>query len=189
MLGTWTKGRVVALSRLAKNAAEFDYLTAQDLQVCSYIKYDYYSGSQYSLSREAIRALASHPLVFWEESPTVRLEIIAATPELVVEQGGDGTLTLHMEPAITPGDGISLVKETPTRLKVLEVTDEHQKIADILGKRNQLTVPAQMASGSFLSGMTGPIRAPSSSHGSGSWPAAIAPIWVAATKSAPVLAR
>ncbi|MBT9315395.1 DEAD/DEAH box helicase [Leptothoe spongobia] len=140
--GTWTKGRVIALSRLAKNPAEFDYLTPQDLQACNHIKYDYYSGTQYSLNRDAVKALAGHPLVFWEESPTVRVEIVAATPELVVEQGGDGSLTLHMEPAISPGEGITLVKETPTRIKVLEVTSEHQKIAEILGKRNQLTVPA-----------------------------------------------
>ncbi|MGD1855382.1 MAG: DEAD/DEAH box helicase [Leptolyngbyaceae cyanobacterium] len=140
--GTWTKGRVVALSRLAKDTSEFDYLTPQDLRACNHIKYDYYSGNQYSLNRDAIKALVGHPLVFWEESPTVRVEIVAATPELIVEQGGDGTLTLHMEPAISPGDGITLVKETPTRIKVLEVTDEHQRIAEILGKRNQLTVPA-----------------------------------------------
>lgn len=140
--GTWTKGRVVALSRLAKNAAEFDYLTAQDLKACNHIKYDYYSGAQYALERNAIKALVGHPLVFWEESPTVRVEIIAATPELVVEQSGDGTLTLRMEPAVHPGDEISLHKETPTRLKVFEVTSEHHHIAEILGKRNQLTVPA-----------------------------------------------
>lgn len=140
--GTWTKGRVVALSRLAKNASEFDYLTAQDLRVCNHIKYDYYSGSQYTLNREAIKALVGHPLVFWEDSPTVRVEIAAATPELVIEQAGDGTLILRMEPAISPGDGITLVKETPTRIKVLEVNAEHQRIAEILGKRNQLTVPA-----------------------------------------------
>lgn len=140
--GEWTKGRVVALGRLAKSASEFDYLTAQDLQACNHIKYDYYSGSQYALNRDAIKALVGHPLVFWEESPTVRVEIVAATPELIIEQAGDGTLILKMEPAINPGDGITLVKETPTRVKVLEVNAEHQRIAEILGKRNQLTVPA-----------------------------------------------
>ena len=140
--GVWTKGRAVALSRLAKNAPDFDYLTAQDLQVCNQIKYDYYSGSQYTLKRDAIKALVGHPLVFWEDSPTVRVEILSATPELVVEQSGDGALSLHMEPAISPSDGITLVKETPTRVKVLEVNAEHQRIAEILGKRNQLTVPA-----------------------------------------------
>ncbi|MBX2863185.1 MAG: DEAD/DEAH box helicase [Leptolyngbyaceae cyanobacterium MAG.088] len=140
--GGWTKGRVIALGRLAKNAAEFDYLTSQDLQACNYIKYDYYSGTQYALSRDAIKALVGHPLVFWEDSPTVRVEIVTATPELVIEQAGDGTLTLRMEPEINPGDGITLVKETPTRIKVLETNAEHQRIAEILGKRNQLTVPA-----------------------------------------------
>ncbi len=140
--GIWTKGRVIALSRLAKNATEFDYLTAQDLQACNYIKYDYYSGTQYALSRDAIKVLVGHPFVFWEESPTVRLEIVAATPELVIEQSGDGTLTLRMEPEITPSEGITLVKETPTRIKVLEINVEHQRIAEVLGKRNQLTVPA-----------------------------------------------
>lgn len=140
--GTWTKGRVIALSRLAKDTSEFDYLTPQDIQACSHIKYDYYSGSQYNLNRSAIKALVGHPLVFWEDSPTVRVEIAAATPELVVEQGGDGTLTLRMEPAVSSGDDMLVVKETPTRIKVFEVTTEHQRIAEILGKRNQLTVPA-----------------------------------------------
>lgn len=140
--GAWTKGRVVALSRLAKNTSEFDYLTSQDLQVCNQIKYDYYSSSQYTLNRDAIKSLVGHPLVFWEDSPTVRVEIIAATPELIIEQANDGMLTLRMEPAVSPGDSITLFKETPTRIKVLEITSEHQKIAEILGKRNQLTVPA-----------------------------------------------
>ncbi|MEM6251509.1 MAG: DEAD/DEAH box helicase [Cyanobacteria bacterium P01_D01_bin.156] len=140
--GTWTKGRVIALNRLAKNPSEFDYLTSQDIQVCNHIKYDYYSGTQYTLSRSAIQALVGHPLVFWEDSPTVRVEIMAATPELVVEQNSDSTLTLRLEPKVHPGDTIFLVKETPTRIKVVEVTSEHQKIAEILGKHNQLTVPA-----------------------------------------------
>ncbi|MEO0869688.1 MAG: ATP-dependent helicase, partial [Cyanobacteria bacterium J06642_11] len=140
--GKWTKGRVVALNRLAKDTSEFDYLTAQDIQACNHIKYDYYSGSQYTLSRNAIKALVGHPLVFWEESPTVRVELMAATPELVVEQNGDDSLTLRLEPAVSQGDEISLIKETPTRIKVLEVTSEHQKIAEILGRHNQLTVPA-----------------------------------------------
>ncbi|WP_246559708.1 DEAD/DEAH box helicase [Leptothoe kymatousa] len=140
--GTWTKGRVVALGRLAKNPEEFDYLTAQDIQACNHIKYDYYSGTQYTLSRNAIKALVGHPLVFWEESPTVRVEIMSATPELVVEQNTDDSLTLRLEPAVNPGDEISLVKETPTRIKVLEVNTEHQRIAEILGRHNQLTVPA-----------------------------------------------
>ncbi|MDY6901847.1 MAG: DEAD/DEAH box helicase, partial [Cyanobacteriota bacterium] len=33
------------------------------------------------------------------------------------------------------------VKETPTRIKVIEIKDEHRRIANILGKKNRLEVP------------------------------------------------
>ena len=124
--GSWTRGRAVALSRLAKTPAEFEYLTPQDLKACNYIKFDGYArGSQYVLRRDVVKALVGHPHVYFEESPTVPVEVVAAAPELVVEQNPDSTLTLRLEPSIPEGENVMLSKETPTRLRVLEVNSEH----------------------------------------------------------------
>ena len=85
--------------------------------------------------------LIGHPFVFWEDSPTVAVEIVKGEPELIVKQGKKGRLTLKLSPEVTQQDIIA-VKETPTRIKVIEINAEHRQVADILGKKNRLEVPA-----------------------------------------------
>ncbi len=142
--GEWSRGRPIALKRL-KKTGELDYLTSQDIRVCNHLEaeqsYGYYSQSQYSFNETAIVALIGHPLVFWDDSPTTRVDIVKGEPELLVKKGKDDQLTLQFSPELKAGKNILVVKETPTRLKVIEITAEHRRIAEILGTQNRLQVP------------------------------------------------
>jgi len=145
--GVWSKGRPIALKRLYDNLGEFDYLTTQDIKLCSCIEpftsysNGYYAKTEYTFNEKAISVLIGHPLVFWEDSPTTRVEIIKGEPELVVKKGKAGRLILKFSPQMEDTSDILTVKETPTRIKVIEVNSEHRRIADILGKKNRLEVP------------------------------------------------
>ncbi|MEM7579896.1 MAG: DEAD/DEAH box helicase, partial [Cyanobacteria bacterium P01_A01_bin.80] len=145
--GVWSKGHLIALRRLQENLGEFDYLTTVDIKVCSCIEtsttYNQgYSGrKEYILSEKAMSFLIGHPLVFWENSPTTRVEIVKGEPELIVKKGKAGGLILKFLPHIEDTSDVITVKETPTRIKVIEIKGEHRRIADILGKNNRLEVP------------------------------------------------
>ncbi len=142
--GVWSAGRNIAIKRL-KDPDVFDYLTPQDRQVCKYIEadssYGYYRSMQYEFADHAIAALIGHPLVFWEDSQSVRVEVIKGEPELLVKKSDRNRLTLSFSPPITKDQTVLTVKETPTRLKVIQITAEHLRIANILGPKNCLEVP------------------------------------------------
>lgn len=155
--GGWSKGRPVAVKRLYQNPGQFDYLTTQDLKVASHIEtdyYGYYNEVEYSFSDRAMVALVGHPLVFWSDSPTTRVDIVSGEPELIVKKVKGERLSLEFSPKLRSDKDILLVKETPTRLKVIEITPEHQRIATILGKNNRLNVPAA-ASEQVLAAISG----------------------------------
>jgi superfamily II DNA or RNA helicase len=141
--GEWSKGRNVAIKRLAP-PSELTYLTPQDTQVGGYIKvYSQGWGSpEYGFDPKAITALIDHPLVFWEDAAGTRVEIVKGEPELLVKEGKGDQLTLQLVPALRDGMDLLVVKETPTRVKVIQVQPEHRRIAAILGSGNQLAVPA-----------------------------------------------
>ena len=141
--GKWSKGRPIAIRRLAKTS-DFDYLTLQDIKICSYIEaeyssYSYYGGEKtYSFGEEAILALVGHPLVFWHDLPTIPVEVVSGELALFV-QNQDNGISLQLSPKVVKNQKIVVVKETPTRLKVVEVTAAHHKIADLIG--GKLDVP------------------------------------------------
>ncbi|QQE66940.1 hypothetical protein GFS31_36450 [Leptolyngbya sp. BL0902] len=139
--GGWSRGRVVALHRLKHEIRNFPYLTPQDREICGHIVAEYGSyGNSYSLQAQSMLALVGHPLVFWDDAPTTPVEIVKGEPALTVKQGKNGMLTLSLTPPYEK-QAIALIKETPTRIKVVEFTKEHQRIAAILGPKNALEVP------------------------------------------------
>jgi SNF2 family DNA or RNA helicase len=143
--GEWSKGRPIALKRLSSALSEFDYVTPQDMRVCSCIEAysdGYYGKVDYTFGEKAISALIGHPLVFWEETPNIRVEIVKGEPELLVKKEKIGRLTLEFSPKLPESQNILHIKETPTRIKVIEITAEHRRIAEIIGKDNKLNVPA-----------------------------------------------
>ncbi len=142
----WTGGRAVALKRLCESPQEFDYLSPQDRLVCACIRKvrsGYYGGVDYELEgRQAIVHLINHPLVFLVESPGVRVEILRGVPELEIKKVDAHTLRLRLEPEINADSApVLTTQETPTRLRVIEVTEEHRRIGSILGE--SLSVPVR----------------------------------------------
>jgi superfamily II DNA or RNA helicase len=142
--GEWGKGRNIALKRL-KSHHEFNYLTPQDLQVCKHLKSynsSSWGGTEYRFEDRAILSLIGHPLVFWESNPLTRIEVVKGEPELTIRAIKGDKIVLEMVPQPQSGQPVMLVKESPSRLKAIEISDSHRKISEILGVKNRLEVPA-----------------------------------------------
>jgi SNF2 family DNA or RNA helicase len=141
--GEWSKGRNIALKRL-KSADDIEYLTPEDLRVCGHLQsYDRngWGSNDYRFGDRAIIALIGHPLVFWEDNSAARIEVIGGEPELKITTVKDDKIVISMYPEFEFGDIVVVQKESPSRLKAIEVTDNHRRIAEILGTKNRLEVP------------------------------------------------
>ncbi|MGD1904782.1 MAG: DEAD/DEAH box helicase [Leptolyngbyaceae cyanobacterium] len=149
--GGWTKGKAIALKRFASMGERPDYMTPQDHQVVSALeveyesRYYYYGSSKpyYSFGEEALVTLVGHPLVFWEGTDNVRVDVVAGEPELLVKRLSGDRLRLELSPTLQSSAKILAFKETPTRLKVIAIQADHHRIAELLGPNNRLEVPAQ----------------------------------------------
>jgi superfamily II DNA or RNA helicase len=147
--GGWNKGRPIALKRLSTSIGEFPYFTPQDIQVCSHIsaeyaqsgRYNYYGKTEYLFDDRVFSALIGHPMVYWETNPGVPVEVVKGSPELRVIQKKGGKLVLQFDPKLPSGQDVVLSRETPTRLKVIDITPEHRRISELLGSANKLEVP------------------------------------------------
>ncbi|MGI4716943.1 MAG: DEAD/DEAH box helicase [Janthinobacterium lividum] len=143
--GGWSRGRAIGLKRLAEEAPNLDFLTAQDVQAVSTIAGRRYYGStgiRFEFERDrALAALVGHPLLFWMDSPGTRLELLPGEPELLVKaRGGKVLISLHPTPHEQDGEVI-VTRETPTRLRLVGIKEEHRRIAAIVGEG--LEVPAE----------------------------------------------
>jgi SNF2 family DNA or RNA helicase len=145
--GGWSRGRAIGLKRLAEDAQELDFLTAQDVQAAASIAGRRYYGStgirfEFELDK-ALGALVGHPLLFWMDSPGTRVELLPGEPELLVKaRGAKVTISLHPTPGEQDGDVI-VTRETPTRLRLVRVNEEHRRIAAIVGDGLEVPVEAE----------------------------------------------
>lgn len=137
--GGWTKGRAVALKRLADNDVEG--MTAQDEKIASAIQvsYGWYGQQEYYIETgKGFAALAGHPLLFLADNPDVPLELLRADPTLIVEEAQRGFMirfSIQFDQ-----EGYEIVRETPTRYKLIEVRREHLEILAAMGQQ-ELTIP------------------------------------------------
>jgi superfamily II DNA or RNA helicase len=145
--GGWTRGRPLGLKRLAEEAAELDFLTAQDVQVASTIgAYRYYSGTgmryEFDLDR-AVALLAGHPLLFWMDSPGTRIELLPGEPQLMV-RAANGKVTISLNPPMREQQrDVVVTKETPTRLRIVRIKEEHKRIGAIVGEGLEVPLEAE----------------------------------------------
>ncbi len=140
----WTKGRKVALKRLATERDAFPHLTPEDIKVCeaieSYIETNYgrsrHYGSRiaYAFDKQrALRALAGHPRLFLADSPHTPVELVERQPELRVEEADD-ELILRMVPSIQGKAELVVEKDGPTRFAVCFPEEGHRRLASMLGE-------------------------------------------------------
>lgn len=129
--GGWTAGRNIALKRLY--AGEVTAMTDQDRRVAATIRrQDQYYGNPYYYFDEAsaLLALAGHPLLFLEGSRNTPIELTRGEPTLVVEPQGDEFVIRFAEQFFETG--VQIVKESPTRYKVIEIKPGHMDICAIM---------------------------------------------------------
>lgn len=129
--GGWSKGRPVALKRLAQGES-IDGLTDQDHRIGQTLKMEYsYYGTEYFFQNEkTLKAMVGHPFLFLENSLSIPIELIKGQPELwIEEEGNQYQVRFSIEPT---GGKVLIVRETPTRYKLIDVSTEHRKIAEIL---------------------------------------------------------
>jgi superfamily II DNA or RNA helicase len=140
--GVWSKGRAVALKRLAQEQDSLPGLSEQDKRLASCVRktYDsYYGGSEYEMPGEkALPFLIGHPAVYWSDAPDIRIDIVKGEVALQLKEK-EGLISLKLDPAISADKAVAWRKETPTRLAVYASSPEIKQIAGILGAG--LTVP------------------------------------------------
>ena len=135
----WTKGRVVALKKLARN--EYPYLSKQDGKICAALKKEaapWGCSIDFDLDA-ALPALVGHPLIFLKDNPTNPVEFLAGQPELHIEQK-ENDLHLTLRPYFTD-ESFKILQETQTRFRVIAINRQHRRIARIFGE-NGLVVPS-----------------------------------------------
>ncbi len=141
--GQWSRGRAVALRRLAEETDSFDYLVEQDRKAIAAIRLERnYYGTQCELPFEqAMPRLVGHPALYWADAPDVRIDLQAGEPSLHLQEA-DGQIRLRLEPeGIAGAEELLLHRETPTRLLLYPVGRELRQIAAIIGQG--LAVPAE----------------------------------------------
>ena len=135
--GGWSRGRAMGLKRLSEDAANLDFLTAQDLNAIATMKaFKYYSSSgvRYEFDFEkAIAALIGHPLLFWMESPGTRVELLPGEPELSIKADPLNVTITMRPPVLDDTEDVCVTRETPTRLRVVRINEEHRRIGAIIG--------------------------------------------------------
>jgi len=138
--GAWTKGREVAIHRLVNREREdLDFLTDQDKAVLAgiIVKQSYYDMIYRLDPGLALRSLAGHANVFWEDAPQLPVEIVSGKPEVQIVPKGE-RLCVHMDPYPDPdlhdaATASFILKESPTRLRVVVFEPVHMRMAEILG--------------------------------------------------------
>lgn len=141
--GTWSKGRPIALKRLAQEQDSLTYLSEQDKQIAACLRQgfdNYYGNVEYQLDTDkALPLLINHPQVYWTDAPDVRIDIVRGELALFLKEA-NAHISLQLEPAITAQQAYVVRKETPTRLAIYSSSPEIKQIAGILG--SGLTVPS-----------------------------------------------
>ena len=131
--GSWSKGRKVALKRVKHG--EVSGMTPQDVTVAQAIEEDYskyHPNGHYRIRFEdALVALVGHPNLYLIQNPAVGVELVRRNPQLLIEEG-DNRLHLRFAQEFN-GTGVQVVKETPTRYQVIEVTEAHDAVHRQIG--------------------------------------------------------
>ncbi|MCK5727453.1 MAG: DEAD/DEAH box helicase [Thiotrichaceae bacterium] len=146
--GRWSKGRTLSAESLLLQLAELDFITNQDREICNTAiqKNDisFYSQVNHLEVQSAWPQLVGHPHVYWAQNRNTAIEISLGQLELLVTEEGD-EIRVSLYPDIKQqGENVSdfvIRKETPTHLRVYELTEQHLQIINIVG--NNLLLPKE----------------------------------------------
>ena len=145
--GGWSRGRAVALQRLAEESQQMTHLTPRDRGICACIVREHASGyfarqvqRIYRLDHDcALLAAIGHPLVFGDPSDSAPLELVRGGPALtVVKRSRD--ILVSIEPFPEEGRSVVPVRQTAQRIRLVQLDPAHRQIGAILGRAG-LSVP------------------------------------------------
>ena len=130
--GTWSKGRRVALKRLAEEAPSMDHLREEDLAAAAAVTIRRSWGRvDYELGIRGLYALAGHPHVFNQSGEPI--EVVRREPELHIDEGSDGLVVVAIDPHGWDAEGeygITLASEN--RIEVTRFTADHRRLFDVI---------------------------------------------------------
>lgn len=139
--GTWSKGRNAPFDKLLEGSIL--ETTPHDWRVINTLSKTpehYPTNNNYGFYNptKTFRTLIAHPLLFLHKSPEVACELRQGSVELVVKETEDG---YDLLPSIAiKREGCYIIKETPTRYQLVEVSDQQVELAQVLGKEG-LKIP------------------------------------------------
>jgi SNF2 family DNA or RNA helicase len=140
--GGWTNGRNVSLQKLKQG--ETKSMSDQDRRICRAIG-EYATGWGYNTTYEidvqkALPDLVGHPYLFLASSPQVAVQLVEDKPVLLAKEVKEG-YQLSFSVAFS-GAGWKILKESPTRYKLLKITEDHARIARAMNG-DKLFIPAK----------------------------------------------
>jgi superfamily II DNA or RNA helicase len=143
--GAWTRGRSVPLGEIYTLSERPPCMTEQDHRICAAItaRTDRWKPDsvEYSFRPDlALGEMVGHPLLFWEDAPRLRLELVRGEPELII-RAVDGMIELSMIPADCGSEKVLLLRDSPTRLRLVHLDEVHRRVGAIL--QGGLRVPAR----------------------------------------------
>ena len=156
----WSKPKPVPLAKLAGN----EKLEPWDAKVARAIQRDRYHARRFTLDRAAaIGALIGHPAVTFAGAPETMVDVVEGVPELeVVREGDRYTIRVTPQAPAEPEDdsddylvddedrrarqslrAITVVRDSPQRLRVIRLTPAQKRAAHLLSTRFSVPAAAQ----------------------------------------------
>ncbi|WP_370978754.1 DEAD/DEAH box helicase [Agaribacterium sp. ZY112] len=137
----WSKGRPVALKRLAKEHESIGFLSETDKAMCAAItiqqSWDYYRSLDYQLSGiEALIAAKDLDNLYLEHNLEQCIELIQQEPELLISEQKDVLLLSisDLPPYFQDEENFSLRQLSDSRYSFIIFNESHIKVADIIGE-------------------------------------------------------
>ena len=130
--GTWSKGRRVALKRLAEEAGSMDHLREEDLAAAAAVTVHRSWGNvDYELGIRGLYALAGHPHVFNDSGEPI--EVVRREPELHIDEGPEGLVVVAIDPHGWDAEGeYGITLASDNRFEVTRFTTEHRRLFDVI---------------------------------------------------------
>ena len=139
----WSRGRVLPLGRLLDQAAQWDWLSAQDRLVIGQLERTHQLSDGSSLAElegeAALPLLLGHPALFWEDQPEQPVMLEAGQISLLLQRQQQQMVLQLSPPGIAASQHCLWQRSGPNSLLVYWPGSEIRQLAALLG--HSLTVP------------------------------------------------